>query len=322
MSIDASRSSISSGSLTGVSVLVETPDGKTEELTASSASQANWSKSWRAPGTYRFSAVATADNGKKSAPAKAEAELKPCPPSCALSVTPDEVYQDIEEITVDGSGSKAQVGTLTKVAVTAKHETGDPTTELNLTAPFRMPTRLHRPGSYSFNAVAEDDLGQKSSNSCQSSTFIRPRLGLVLDVFGGKERRFRGEFLGGHCAPLVGAKAGISYMIKPTFEMAILGGVAFNTDNIDLTAGFADFELNWRSRMRGAFFGAGVGVWDFTHSDTIDGDLLVHGGFDLPWKVGRSPVAFFVEGRLFFEALDDIQNNYVALGGLRFRPHN
>ena len=59
--------------------------------------------------------------------------------------------------------------------------------------------------------------------------------------------------------------------------------------------------------------GGGVGVWDFTHSDTVDGSVFVHGGFDIAERLQWN-----FEGRLFTSALDDIENNYAVYGGIRY----
>jgi len=44
--------------------------------------------------------------------------------------------------------------------------------------------------------------------------------------------------------------------------------------------------------------------------------LLVHGGFNLA-NEGR--VQLFIEGRAPFKEFDDIKNNYMLWGGIRFR---
>ena len=61
------------------------------------------------------------------------------------------------------------------------------------------------------------------------------------------------------------------------------------------------------------FFGGGVGIWDINHSDTRDGTIFIHGGWNLNPKL-----QFYLEGRLFMDMLDMIDNNYIYMGGIRY----
>jgi hypothetical protein len=186
--------------------------------------------------------------------------------------------------------------------------------------PFRQETHIDKGGEHTFTAVATDSLAQSSTNECKASLYVLPRLGLVTDWMGGKERRVREEFLGGHCAPLIGIRAGMNYMLRRDVELVFLGGGAINPEDTDLSALFVDGELNWRGDK--GFFGGGFGGWDLTDSDLVAATAKVQGGFALPWKVGRKPVMFLMEGRVFLDELDDIENNYVLFGGIRIHHHN
>jgi hypothetical protein len=96
-------------------------------------------------------------------------------------------------------------------------------------------------------------------------------------------------------------------------------GVAMNFDTGGNSSGFAEVELNrWFGRK--GFIGTGVGVWDFTHSDTVAPAWLFQAGTQL-WKgqgVDMRELHFLVQGRLFLDKLDDVQSNYQFWGGLRF----
>ena len=65
------------------------------------------------------------------------------------------------------------------------------------------------------------------------------------------------------------------------------------------------------------FVGAGVGLWDFTHSDTTEATIFLNAGLATSLKLGENPVQWFVEGRLFPAMLDMTADNYVVFTGLR-----
>ena len=79
---------------------------------------------------------------------------------------------------------------------------------------------------------------------------------------------------------------------------------------------FADVEAN-RYLGRG-FIGTGISFWDLTRSDTFTPAWLLHFGVPLS-KSPRHPVFFIGEGRLFFDHIDDVSNNYQVWGGLRIQ---
>ena len=60
----------------------------------------------------------------------------------------------------------------------------------------------------------------------------------------------------------------------------------------------------------------GVGLWDF-NNDYSDKSIFFHGGLDTPRRFAGSTVQWFAEGRLFLDMLDMIDNNYLAVTGLR-----
>lgn len=116
---------------------------------------------------------------------------------------------------------------------------------------------------------------------------------------------------------MFGAKGGVEIKVAPKFVIAPAVGVAINLDEGDRTSGFAEVEFN--GLIGSGFLGAGVGIWDFNHGDNATGSLLVHGGVPLTkYSSGQSRLLLVVEGRMFFDNLDEIDNNYQAWAGLRY----
>ena len=121
----------------------------------------------------------------------------------------------------------------------------------------------------------------------------------------------------GICAPLIGVKGGVQFQVKPNFVIAPAVGVAFNLDTGGNTSLFADLEFNYMY-SNASYIGAGIGVWDFNHSDTVAPSLLVHFGIPLTRPAGPPTLYFIGEGRLFMNKFDDIANNYQFWGGIRY----
>ncbi|MGE0362588.1 MAG: hypothetical protein AB7H93_05645 [Vicinamibacterales bacterium] len=145
--------------------------------------------------------------------------------------------------------------------------------------------------------------------------------------FFGKQRRQYDEndpaglgtaFLPGFCDPLVGTKVGFEKKLGSSqWVIAPAVGVAFNTDEADRTSLFVDGELNYKFG-NGGYVGTGLGLWDFTHSDSLTPNALLHFGIPL-WKAADQRTLYFVtEGRVFFDRASDIDSNYQFWGGLRF----
>lgn len=155
---------------------------------------------------------------------------------------------------------------------------------------------------------------------------------LVADGLFGKERRLRpfdedGDALSdadefGQCSPLLGVKLGVAKRFDNNWELAGLAGVAFSLVSEDDGKVrehqlFIDVEAN-RHFANDVFVGFGLSAWDITRSDTFTPAALVHVGVPLA-RGARFPVYFLVEGRLFFDGIDEIDNNYQFWGGLRVR---
>lgn len=152
-----------------------------------------------------------------------------------------------------------------------------------------------------------------------------------IDGAFGKERRVRpldddallassdGEFA--QCTPLLGVKVGVGRRFANDWELAGAVGAAFSLvqdDNkVREHALFVEAEANrWFSNR--AFVGGGVGLWDLTRSDTLTPTAMVHLGLPLAPNV-RYPLFFLLEGRVFFDGIDEIDNNYQFWAGVRVR---
>jgi hypothetical protein len=148
-------------------------------------------------------------------------------------------------------------------------------------------------------------------------------LPFFIDALVGKDRRVRPiegtdlEFA--QCSPLVGVKFGVAKRYQNDWELAGAVGVAFSLVNDDDKVRehelFVDVEAN-KYLSNGVFLGTGLSLWDLTRSDTFSPAWMVHAGVPLA-KNAKFPVYFLVEGRLFFDALDEIENNYQFWGGVR-----
>jgi hypothetical protein len=123
----------------------------------------------------------------------------------------------------------------------------------------------------------------------------------------------------GFCAPLFGAKFGADIRLAPGWRVAPSVGFALNTREASQSSLFAEAEINrWFGRK--GFIGTGIGVWDFTHSNTVAPVWLLQGGRQV-WKAAgpkENELHFVVTGRLFLNKMDDIANNYQFWGGFRF----
>jgi hypothetical protein len=142
----------------------------------------------------------------------------------------------------------------------------------------------------------------------------------------GKERRTREvaaatgstKVFESLCAPLFGVKLGAEYKASPNFKIAPAAGMAFNFEKGSYSSAFAEVEANYFATSGKTFFGAGFGVWDFTHSDYVAPSVLVHAGQQI-WSNAKENKLFFVgEGRLFLGGENGIENNYQFFGGLRY----
>ena len=121
------------------------------------------------------------------------------------------------------------------------------------------------------------------------------------------------------CSPIVGVKIGAAKRFQSDWELAVAAGVAFSLVNDDKKVReyevLIDVEAN-KYLSNGVFIGTGLSLWDVTHSDTFTPAWLVHIGVPLG-SHPTHPVYFLGEGRLFFDHIDDVQNNYQFWAGVR-----
>ncbi len=147
--------------------------------------------------------------------------------------------------------------------------------------------------------------------------------------FLGKERRDEelvGGFFDADCTALLGIKGGVLPRLTDNIEAELSAGVKFeleDDDDVELDDDeddssvdlFIDAAIN--ALFSGGFVGGGVSFWDLTEEDSRTVSLLVQAGFDISanrkWQI-------VVEARAPFEDLDDLGNNYMFWGGIRFRP--
>ena len=157
-----------------------------------------------------------------------------------------------------------------------------------------------------------------------------------LDVLAGKDRRVRpiagstnvngaqtlanaGAADYAQCSPLVGLKLGLAKRFQNDWELAGAAGIAFSLVNDDNKVRehevMIDVEAN-KYLSNGVFLGTGLSIWDVTHSDSVSPAWLLHFGVPLGNHPSH-PIYFLGEGRLFFNKLDDVSNNYQFWAGVR-----
>lgn len=152
---------------------------------------------------------------------------------------------------------------------------------------------------------------------------------LFVDGLFGKDRRVRprdtegslaaGEFA--QCSPMFGAKFGVARRFESDWELAGTVGVGFSVVRAESKVRehvlFAEVEGN-RYLAGRSFVGVGFAMWDVTRSDTVTPALMAHVGVPL-MPASHDALHLLIEGRLFFDNIDDVANNYQFWGGVRFR---
>jgi hypothetical protein len=144
------------------------------------------------------------------------------------------------------------------------------------------------------------------------------RISPFVAGYFGKERRVRDEFLGGRCAPLFGVKGGVLWQLGEHFALGPAIGVAANLRDGDNTSLFAEVEANYVADNK-AYIGTGLGIWDFTDSDTVAPTALINFGVPIWASSDEGRLYLTGEARLFLDEIDEIDNNYMFWGGLRYQ---
>jgi hypothetical protein len=156
------------------------------------------------------------------------------------------------------------------------------------------------------------------------ATLARGYAPFVMGAVGKQRRTLDQEDAAGvtirdsFCDALLGIKGGVEFPMGERWVFAPAVGVAFNLEEADRTSLFADAEFNYKLD-NGGYIGTGVGLWDFTHSDNTTLNLLFNLGLPLTkYSDGAGKLLFTVEGRLFFDEFDNIDDNYQFWGGIRY----
>jgi hypothetical protein len=185
--------------------------------------------------------------------------------------------------------------------------------------PVAVPVPVETPAP----AAVSEPVSELTASQAPPAAPKRSVLFFVDGLFG-KDRRMRpvdGEIEAAQCSPLIGLKLGVAKRFDNDWELATALGIAISMvsddDKVQENEVFVDVVAN-KYVGRNVFVGGGLSLWDITHSDTVTPAALVHIG--LPLAPGlKFPVYFLVEGRVFFDGIDDIANNYQFWGGVRIR---
>jgi hypothetical protein len=292
---------------------------------------------WRFPGAptagrYEVKAVSGGQT------ATTVVEVKPCEPTCGLTVTPNPAKAG-KPITVDVSGSRVAAGVTggiknVKVEVVQK---GAVVQTIDMPAPnfAKNDVVIKKGGATTLRAVATDEAGQVSTNACTADIDVKGGFPIYVGGYFGKERLTHDDledhedvFLApgataaaitefSRCSPLAGLTVGILPMLSDSAQLDVALGIKGAFDDDAHTALFGDAAIN--KVLSKGFFGGGVSFWDIG-KDSSGVGLLLQGGVDLDkdgkWQlVGQTRVPFFNQ-------FDNIENNYQFWGGIRFRPNS
>ena len=309
------------------------------ELTAPS-----WTFTSNRPGDYSFDATDTKGRPYPVTPRTAHVDACPLPepprkptvvqPTCNVVLSAVRVKGGYE-ITVDGTRSTTGTSEVAPaVTVALRDDTGAAVGQtLTLDSSLTGKIMVRKPGTYRATAtVSTPRVVEAGGNryegtvTCEESVTIEKPVGHVsffVDALAGKDRRVRPiegtnlEFA--QCSPLLGLKFGVAKRLQNDWEVAGAVGVAISlvTDDqkVNESALFVDAEVN-KYLSGGSFIGTGFSLWDLTRGDTFTPAWLLHFGLPLT-KNANHPVFFIGEGRLFFDHIGDVRNNYLLWGGVR-----
>jgi hypothetical protein len=309
------------------------------ELTAPS-----WTFTSNRPGDYTFDATDTKGRPYPVTPRTAHVDACPVPepprrptvvqPTCNVVLSSVRVKGG-HEITVDATRSTTGTSEVAPaVTVALRDDTGAAVGQtLTLDSSLTGKIMVRKPGTYRATAtVSTPRVVEAGGNryegtvTCEESVTIEKPVGHVsvfIDALAGKDRRVRPiegtnlEFA--QCSPLLGLKFGVAKRFQNDWEVAGVVGVAISlvTDDqkVNESALFVDAEVN-KYLSGGSFIGTGLSLWDLTRGDTFTPAWLLHFGLPLT-KNANHPVFFIGEGRLFFDHIGDVRNNYLLWGGVR-----
>ncbi len=304
------------------------PSGQQETLNPSRAGGGyRWQGKLDDAGAYTFSATVSRGT-ERTQTVTDRVNLQPCEPTCNLQLTPPPMdptpRKNKATLGIDMCSSAARTGALTSKAVSIYHTPIDGPEQLietlSLDAECSASYVMPEYGGYRLAGKVVDDRGMEAT--CQESyTLLEPEgmYGPFFTLFAGNERRWRPgiegapeDFENDVSSAIAGGTFGYMWPIANGGGglFAQFGGAA-NFEEGSNSSLFADVGVDkmWET----GFLGGGVGIWDINNSDTRDGTIFVHGGFNLTPKL-----QFYLEGRLFMDMLDMIDNNFMYMGGIRY----
>lgn len=259
--------------------------------------------------------------------ATARAVVKTCAPVCeVVTVAPERIrLRNTVEVGARASVNPAYGGSqsIRQIVVTVNGPAG---TQMSFDgATGSKSWKPEAIGDYTITAVATDSLGQQSAACTTANLRVdRPAVVPFGAAFVGKERLEQeyedaGRLLAtGVCSAIFGAKGGALFALGETGDFELAAGVKVNLEEGDRGEATSIFVDAAAQRLLGrGFIGGGLSAWDLTESDTRSIGALIQGGIDLDSK---GKFQFTVEGRLPFNKLDDVDNNYQFWGGIRIRP--
>ncbi len=176
--------------------------------------------------------------------------------------------------------------------------------------------------------VAPEPISEQAATPPTASPVVRA-MPFFVDAMFGKDRRSRpiegalaSDLEAAQCSPIAGLKVGVLKRFANNWEVGGAAGVAISLvtaeDKVKEHVFFIEAEANHYIGGGNVFVGGGMSLWDLSHSDTLTPAAMVHLGLPIA-PAARFPVYFLVEGRVFLDSLDDVDNNYQFWGGIRVR---
>jgi hypothetical protein len=276
------------------------------------------------PGTYEVKAVSGGVSGTTTV------QVKPCLPTCGITASPLPARAG-KPFTVEVTGSRVAAGVhggikTAKVQVVDSKGVVVDTFEMGAPGLSRSDVVIKKGGIHTLRAVVTDEADQTSTNACEAQVDVKGGFPVFVGGYFGKERMTHDDAADhtditpfvpfSRCSALVGFEVGVQPKIGEHAEFEGAIGVKIPFDNDAHTGIFADAAVN-RLLSRG-FFGGGLSYWDIS-KDSGGVGILLQGGFDLD-KNGKWQLVG--QARAPFSEFDNLDNNYMFWGGLRFKPNS
>jgi hypothetical protein len=118
--------------------------------------------------------------------------------------------------------------------------------------------------------------------------------------------------------PVIGIKGGVALKMTRHWTFAPALGLTANLDEGSRTSLFSDAEINYVFR-RGAYFGTGLTLWDFTHGEIFTPGWLGTAGVPV-WQndARKHQLLLVAEWRQLFDRMSDPDVNYQFWAGLKY----